>query len=111
MLHYNTKKGSKERQKTKPLSLTQEEQVVAILNRLIASKVRRITKAEEKLLQRFINHYQNLDYWATITTGLWVAPEDKYLKRRKGLFQLSFSPGGYANKEDSSKAKKKSKAK
>lgn len=83
MIHFNTPEGSKERQETKPLTLQEENKVIGILNKLV------FTIEEEEILQRFVNHYQNLNHHMVSTCGLY-ATDQAILANHEGFFQIKF---------------------
>lgn len=83
--HYNTEEGSKERQETIPLTLNEEERVIEVLNKLV------FEIEDEKLIQRFINHYQNLNHYRVMTEGLWATDKFPAIAATKDMFfQLKF---------------------
>ncbi len=92
MLKFNDKESSKERGKTKSLSLKNEYKVIEILNKkLEAGFQTKISKSDLALLQRFINHYQNMSHYIAYTSGLWCTDQpNKVIDNEKVMFQLSF---------------------
>ena len=92
MLKFNDKESSKERGRTKPLSLKNEYKAIEILNKkLEAGFQTKTSKADIALLQRFINHYQNMSHYVAYTGGLWCTDKpEKVIDNDKLLFQLSF---------------------
>lgn len=87
MLHFNTPEGSKERQETKPLTLGEETKVVEILN----DRINGLPEDLKGLLQRFLNHYQNLNHHKATTVGLWATDEPgKVSDPEKLMFQIKF---------------------
>lgn len=77
-IEFNTPEGSEERQATKPLTLQEEERVVMTINHLLNRKDGDpIIKPEDlELMQRFVNHYQNLNHYATTSQGLYAMDKD-----------------------------------
>jgi hypothetical protein len=65
-LHFNTEEGAKERAETLPLTLKEELTVVDIINFSIARTDR--TDDECRLIQRFLNHYQNLAHFHAVNS-------------------------------------------
>lgn len=89
MIYYNDQQKSKERSSAKPLTLKQNEKVISILNeRLFNNGYKPIlSKANQKLIQRFVNNYQNFEYHRTITIGLY-ATDKKELAKHKDFFRI-----------------------
>lgn len=88
MIHFNDKEDKGGRRKTKALTLKQELKVIEILNSRLAGGYRRyLSKADIALIQRFVNHYQNLCHFKAYTTGLY-ATDRKELAKHKDFFQI-----------------------
>lgn len=74
MIKFNDKESAQERAKTRPLTLSQELEVVKIINQ----RLHGIDKQDLKKLQRFFNHYQNLCHFKAVHTGMWATEEKPF---------------------------------
>lgn len=73
-LEFNTPEGSLQRAQTKPLTLQEEMEVVEIIN-ILLKKADSQSSSTHDLLQRFLNHYQNLNHHMATTVGLWATDQ------------------------------------
>ncbi len=92
MIKFNDSESSKERGNTNPLSLEDEYKVMDILNKRLSAGIQNeIQEDDLELLQRFVNHYQNMSHYVLYTGGLWCTEHrDKIIDKENVLFQLSF---------------------
>jgi hypothetical protein len=61
MIDYNELASVERRSKAKPLSIKEDYKVIELLNdRAKGGPRKKLTKTQEKLLQRFVDNYQNL---------------------------------------------------
>ena len=94
MIKFNDIESAKERKETPQLSLAQEVKVIEKLNELIGMAESRSGWSEEdnKLLQDFVNNYQNMSHYVASTEGFVCTDEpDKIVAKESDvLSQLSF---------------------
>lgn len=73
MLTYNNPTDTT-RADTKPLSVEENERVVSLLNHIVAiyeDRAHSIMQGNKDLLQRFINHYANMEHRCAVNSGGW----------------------------------------
>lgn len=82
MIKYNEPSRSKERQEVKNMTLQENLEVVGILNN------ESFTDEEKVKIQKFVDHYQNLNHFNAYTVGLWAT--DKAPEKEGELFRITF---------------------
>lgn len=101
LIEFNTKEGSEARQATVPLTLIEENRAIELMNALIESGYKRNALEDEEdspltyaldnedVLQRFINHYQNMSHYRAYTEGLYATDKPEFATH-KDFFQIKF---------------------
>ena len=89
MIKFNDPESAEQRAQTVSLSLEQEEQAIKIINDLFYGLHFDLPEDGHKLLQDFVNHYQNMAHYVAYTSGLWCTDQpDKIIDKEKILFQI-----------------------
>jgi len=81
---YNLESDSIKRSQNKPLTLIEENRVIELINLMkFGSTV--ISEQDNKLIQRFIWHYENLNHHAASLEGLYATDDQE-----NSLFKIQF---------------------